>query len=167
MPTDQPFQKILATAAGVLLAGVLLAAPALAATEQTREGYVAQVEPICKANTKANEKILAGVRREIKQGKLKLAGGRFGRAATAFGKAVGQIRAIPQPSADRSRLAKWLGYLDKETALLREISEALKAGKKHRVQALSVRLTQNGNLTNDTVLGFGFNYCLIKQSRFT
>jgi hypothetical protein len=166
MPTDQPFSKLLATAGGALLGAALLGAVALGATEQTRESYVAQVEPICKSNTKANEKILAGVRKEIKQGKLKLAGGRFSRAATAFEKAVNQIRAVPQPSADRPRLTKWLGYLDKETALLREIGKALKAGKKHRVQALSVRLTQNGNLANDTVLGFEFNYCLIRQSRF-
>jgi hypothetical protein len=166
MPSDRPFSRLLAAAAIALLIAAALAGAA-AATEQTRESYVAQVEPICKTNTKANEKILAGSRREIKEGRLKLAAGQFGRAATAFGKAVEQIRAVPQPSADKARLAKWLGYLDKETGLLREISKALKAGNKHRVQALSVRLTQNGNLANDTVLGFGFNYCLIRQSRFS
>jgi len=166
MPSDRPFSRLFPIGTAVLLAAALLAGSA-AATEQTRESYVAQVEPICKVNTKANEKILAGSRREIKEGRLKVAAGQFGRAATAFGKAVNQIRAAPQPSADEARLAKWLGYLDRETGLLREIGKALKAGNKHRVQALSVRLTQNGNLANDTVLGFGFNYCLIKQSRFS
>ncbi len=168
MPTDRRTPKILAAAAAAaLIAMALLCAAAPAATEQTRESYVAQVEPICKVNTKANEQILSGVRREIKKGKLKLAAGQFARASAAFGRAVKQIRAVPQPPADTAKLSKWLGYLDQETKLLGEIGKALKAGNKPRVQTLSVRLTANGNLANNTVLGFEFNYCLIKSSRFS
>ena len=85
------------------------AAAALGVTspEQTRESYVAQVEPICKTNTKANERILAGAEKKIKEGKLKVAAGQFTQAAAAFGKAVKQIKAVPQPAADAAKLTKW------------------------------------------------------------
>ena len=147
----------------------VLAATAFAATDptQTREGYVAAVEPICKQNTKANEQILAGVRKKIQQGQLSVAAGKFARASSAFGKAVTQLRAVPQPPADAAKLNKWLGYLDKETKLLREIGKALKDDQKAKAQRLSVQLTHNGNTANNQVLGFGFDYCLIDSSRFS
>ena len=169
MKTLSRSSKLFATAAAALFAVALLASGALAVTspDQTREGYVAKVEPICKANTKANEAILDGVRKKIQKGQLKVAAGQFAKAATAFGKAVKQLRAVPQPVADKVKLEKWLGYLDDETKLLGEISQALKADKKTKAQSLSVRLTHNGNLANNTVLGFEFNYCLIDSSRFS
>jgi len=152
----------------VALAAVL-AATAFAATDpsQTRESYVATLEPICKQNTKANEQILSGVRKKIQQGKLSVAAGKFARAASAFGKAVKQLRAVPQPPADAAKLNKWLGYLDKETKLLSEISKALRNDQKTRAQSLSVQLTRNGNVANNQVLGFEFDYCLIDSSRFS
>jgi hypothetical protein len=161
--------KLVASASVALLVAGLLAAAALGVTsaEQTRESYVAQVEPICKTNTKANERILAGAEKKVKQGKLKVAAGQFTQASSAFAKAVKQIKAVPQPVADGAKLAKWTGYLEDETKLLSEIGVALKAGKKSKAQTLSVKLTHNGNLANNAVLGFDFNYCLIDSSRFS
>jgi hypothetical protein len=161
--------KLVVSAAAALLAVAACAATALAVTSagQTREGYVAQVEPICKTNTKANERILAGAEKKVKKGQLKVAAGQFTQASAAFGKAVKQIAAVPQPVADQAKLAKWLGYLEGETKLLSEIGKALKAGNKGKAQTLSVRLTHNGNLANNAVLGFEFNYCLIDSSRFS
>lgn len=169
MPFESRPSKVLAAALAALLCSALLASAALAITDpgQTREGYVARVEPICKVNTKSNERILAGVRKEIKQGKLKLTAGRFKQAAAAFGRAVKQIAAVPQPPADQAKLTKWLGALGDEQALLGEIGKALKAGRKTRAQSLSVRLSHNGNVANTIVLGFEFDYCLIRASRFS
>ncbi len=147
----------------------LLAAGAVAATSptQTRESYVAAVEPICKTNTKANEQILAGVRKKIQKGQLAVAAGQFAKASSAFGKAVKQIKAVPQPPADTAKLGKWFGHLEEETKLLGEIGKALKADKKSKAQTLSVRLTHNGNIANNAVLGFDFDYCLIDSSKFS
>jgi hypothetical protein len=158
-------RKLFGTA---LVLCAVLVATAFAATSptQTRESYVAAVEPICKRNTKANEAILSGVRSKIKQGKLAVAAGQFARASTAFGKAVTQLRAVPQPPADAAKLNKWLTYLDKERKLLAEIGKALKSNQKTRAQSLSVQLTHNGNVANNQVLGFDFDYCLIDSSRF-
>lgn len=157
---------VVLSAAAVLTALLASAAFAMTSPTQTRDGYAAQVEPICKQNTKANERILAGVRKQIKQGKLDVAAGKFGKAATAFAKAVRQLKAVPQPTADAAKLGKWLKILDDETKLLREISKALSAGNKGKVQTLYVRLTHNGNVANNAVLGFDFNHCLIESSKF-
>lgn len=154
--------------AAVLALAALLATSAFAATSptQTRESYATAVEPICKTNTKANEQILAGVRKKIQKGQLAVAAGQFGKAANAFGKAVKQIKAVPQPVADVAKLKKWFGYLEKETKLLSEISKALKGDQKSKAQTLSVQLTRNANLANNAALGFDFDYCLIDPSKF-
>src|SRR5262245_54780585 len=81
---------------------------ALGAEEVTRPEYKAMVEPICKTNTEANEKILKGVRRKVQQGKLKPAGRQFTRASTALQKTLSQLREVPQPAADEERLGEWL-----------------------------------------------------------
>ncbi len=169
MKTAGRSSKLVMSVGAALLMLALCAATALAvtSTEQTREGYVAQVEPICKANTTANERILAGAEKKVKQGKLKSAAGQFTQAAAAFGKAVQQLKAVPQPAADGARLAKWLRYLDGEQQILGEIGTALKAGKKARAGELKARLVHNGNLANNTVLVFEFNYCKIDPSRFS
>lgn len=162
-------KRLALTAATALLAVAALAAGAFAATspDQTRESYVTEVEPICKVNTKANEQILSGVRKKVQKGQLAVAAGQFTKASAAFGKAVKQLKAVPQPTADAAKLNKWLGYLETETKMLGEIGKALKAGDKNKAQTLSVKLTHNGNLANNTVLGFEFDYCLIDSSKFS
>ncbi|MCW2987213.1 MAG: hypothetical protein JWM24_151 [Solirubrobacterales bacterium] len=169
MKTMSRSSKLFVSGTAALLVLALGAAAALGVTsaEQTRESYVAQVEPICKTNTKANERILSGAEKKVKEGKLSVAAGQFTKAASAFTKAVKQIKAVPQPVADKAKLAKWTGLLEGETKLLSEIGKALKAGQKSKAQTLSVRLTHNGNLANNAVLGFDFHYCLIDSSRFS
>ena len=161
--------RVRMTLGAALALAAVLAATAVAATSptQTRESYVATVEPICKKNTKANEQILSGVRKKIQQGKLSVAAGKFAKASTAFGNAVKQLRAVPQPPADAPKLNKWLSYLDKETKLLAEIGKALKKDEKNKAQRLSVQLNRNGVTANNQVLGFEFDYCLIDSSRFS
>lgn len=155
-------------AAVVFAVGAVLASAAIAAVpEQTRESYVAQVEPICKANTKANQRILAGAEKKVKEGKLKVVAGQFLRAAVAFEKAIKQLRAVQQPTADATKLTKWLKQLNKEAQMLREIGKALKNGNKVKAQTLRVRLTHNGNVANNIVLGFDFKDCLIDSSKFS
>ena len=169
MKTVSRSSKLFVGAVAALLVLALGATAALGVTsaEQTRETYVAQVEPICKTNTKANERILAGAEKKVKEGKLKVAAGQFTQAAAAFTKAVKQIKAVPQPVADKAKLAKWTGYLETETKLLAEIGKALKAGKKTQTQTLSAKPTHNDNPANNAVLGFDFDYCLIDSSRFS
>ena len=132
----------------------------------TRPEYVETVEPICKANSEANSRILKGVKDQVKQGKLAPAGARFIRASSALGKTVGQIAAVPQPTEDAAKLTKWIGYLKKEKTYLQQIGKALKTSDKFQAQKLAVQLNRNNNKANNTVISFNFHECRIDSSRF-
>jgi hypothetical protein len=157
------FRIPLLAAVALLTLGASLAM----AEEVARETYKAQVEPICKTNTQANEKILKGVRQEVKAGKLKQAGAQFQKAAAALRKAYLQLKAVPQPPADMAKLTKWLSYVKTEGKLFEEAATALKANNKTRAQTIVVKLTHNANLANNQVISFGFRYCKLEPSKFT
>jgi ribosome maturation protein Sdo1 len=138
-----------------------------AQAEISRDEYKSAVEPICKANSQANERILKGVRQEVKANKLKKAATRFSKAQTALNKAYSQLKAVAQPEADVAKLTKWLGYVKIEADLFGTISKKLKAGQRGAAQAKVSKLTSNANLANSTVLAFGFHYCRFEPSKFT
>jgi len=151
----------------VVLAIALVGASLASAEEVTRDSYTAQVEPICKTNTEANEKILKGVRQMVKQDKLKPAGVQFSKAAKALKTAYAQLKAVPQPPADAAKLGKWLSYVKTESDLFESAASALKAGNKTKAQTFVIKLTHNANLANNQVLSFGFRYCKLEPSKFT
>jgi hypothetical protein len=157
----------LALLASVAVLSLSLAAPVAMAAAPTRDEYKAQVEPICKTNTKANERILAGVRKQVKEGKLKAAGVQFSKAAGALKAALNELRSVPQPTADSARLGKWLGYIKTQVELFEKVAKKLKSGDKVGAQAGVVRLTHTANLANNQVLVFEFNYCRLDPSKFT
>ena len=132
----------------------------------SREEYVAAVEPICKTNAEASAKILEGVRGKVKAGKLDAAAAQFSRASEALKKTLAQLRAVPQPQADRARLAKWLGDLKSGAELFQQAGAKLAAGDKTGAQAMMLRLNHNGNLANNRVLDFEFTYCRFESSKF-
>lgn len=138
-----------------------------AAAEVDRATYKAQVEPICKTNSQANERILKTVRRDVKAGKLKKAARSFAQAGAALKQTYTQLKAVPQPSADEAKLGKWLGYVKVEYELFLKVSKKLKAGNKHAAQSLVNKLTSNANLANATVLAFEFHYCRFEPSKYT
>jgi hypothetical protein len=151
----------------LLTAALFCLLVSLAAAEQTRESYKAQVEPICQENSKANERILKGARQEVKQGKLALAGSKFLKASAALKKAYNQLAAVAQPSADAARLGKWLGYVKQEAELFTQGGKALKANNKHKAQQIVNKLSDVANLANSTVLAFSFHYCRFEPSKYT
>jgi hypothetical protein len=164
MPVRGPiFRAGLGVAAIVVLA---VAAPA-AATEVTRDSYKEAVEPICKVNTEANEKILKGAKAEVQANKLAPAAIQFTKAAAALKKAYAQLAAVPQPSADKAKLAKWLSYVKAETQLFEATAAKLKAGNKLAAESMVVRLEHTANLANNQVAAFEFEYCRFEPSRFT
>jgi hypothetical protein len=158
--------SLLGLAVGVALAVAAPVALGVVDPAQTRPAYVEAVEPICKANTEANSRILKGVKDQVKQEQLAAAGKRFVRASTALGKAVNQIAKVPQPPADATKLTKWIGYLRQEKTYLQQIGQALKAKDKFHAQKLAVQLNRNNNKANNTVISFGFKECRIDSSRF-
>ncbi len=137
------------------------------ADEVTRETYKDAVEPICAVNAKANERILKGVRADVKKGKLSPAGTRLIKAAKALKRTYSELKAVPQPSADTARLAKWLSYVKTEASLFEKTGKALKAGNKHLAQRLEIQLTHNANKANNQVLSFNFKSCHFEPSKYT
>ena len=156
--------KSIATTA--LLALALLAVPAFAA-EQTREGYVAAVEPICKVNKQSSDRYLKGVTALVKSDKLEKAGQNFSKAALALEKAQKQLAAVPKPPADAAKLTKWLAGIKAEVARMRTISTKFKQGNKSRASALAVRLQHDATQTNNLVIAFEFTYCNIDPSQYS
>lgn len=159
-------QGRLVTLALALVLALIVSVPTARAAEISREEYVAQAEPICKANVLTNKRIFKGAKGKVKAGKLKAASRHFFRAATAFETTIRQLAAVPAPTADEARIARWLGYLRDEAAIIREIGRALAAGDRPRASSHSVDLNANSNRANNTVLGFGFDYCRIDPTRF-
>jgi hypothetical protein len=158
----------------VVLLGAMvsfLAAPLVYATEITepeldRKQFVEQAEPICKQNVLANKRIFQGAKAEVKAGELKRASTHFFRAAQAFGKTIGELAALPRPSADAARIGRWLGLLKDNRAIILKIGRALAAGQKQKASSYSIELNRNSTKANNAVLSFGFDYCRIEPARF-
>lgn len=149
----------------VAAAALLGAVPSMAA-EQTPEGYKEAVEPICKANTEANEKILKGVRAKVKAGKLDAAAKQFRGAARALKRTRTQLLAVPKPPEDATRLTKWLGYVKTEIDLFEAVARKLSHDEATAAQRMVVRLINNAKQANNQVLDYEFRYCRFKPSRF-
>lgn len=164
MNWDNP--RRFAATVGIFFAGVLPASLA-AAAEITSDEYVARVEPICKRNVEANTRIFKGAKQEVKAGELKKGSTHFLRAATALGKTIKQIEAVPMPAQDKAMLTRWIGLLHSEQGYFQKIGKALAAGDKYKAQGLSVKLNRNSNQANNAILALDFEYCRIDPSRFS
>jgi hypothetical protein len=158
-----PAKKLISTfVAATALLGVV---PSIAA-EATRDSYVQAVEPICKANTEANEKILKGVRAKVKSGKLDAASKQFLAAARALKRTRAQLMKVPKPPADATRLTKWLGYVKTEATLFEAVGRKLAKDEVTSAQKMVVRLISNARQANNQVLDFEFRYCRFQPSKF-
>jgi hypothetical protein len=153
--------------AAAVAALVLIVCGAAFAAEVTRDEYKEAAEPICKSSTKANERILAGVRAEVKKGKLKTAAVKFAKASAEQAQTLRELEALPRPAADEARLAHWFSYLKIEAELFATAGKKLKAGEKPGAEHVFTKLTQNINKANLQVLPFGFNYCRLNAAKIS
>jgi hypothetical protein len=153
-----------------LIASVVLAASivglASAVEAPTREEYVRQLEKICEPGAKQTQQAMDGVRDDVHQSRIGLAAYKFGRAASIFGRTIKTIGRVPRPSADMERLKDWFTYLKRQEKYQLEIAAQLRLRHTIKAQRLTARFIHNGNLANNVVLAFGFNYCSFKFSRF-
>jgi hypothetical protein len=133
----------------------------------SRTEYVAELEEICKPGAKETQKAMDGVRDDVHYpSRIPIAAQKFEKAAGIFGGTIDKISAVPRPPADASRLTKWFGYLKRQEQYLREIADELRADHTIKAQRLTARFIHHGNLANNVTLGFGFNYCSFRFSRF-
>jgi len=149
-----------------LLTLLLLAADVSAAEGPTRDEYVGRLEAICKPDALATQRAMKGARADIRAERLPAAAGKFAKAASIFGSTVREISAAPRPPADTVRLRKWFVYLNRQADYLRQITGELRRDHAIKAQRLTARFIHNGNLANNVVLAFGFDYCSFKFSRY-
>ncbi len=156
-------KKLIVSLAAVAM---LLAAVPAFADGPTPDEYKEQVEPICQTNTEANEKILKGVRANVKDGKLKKASRQFLSAAKALKHTREQLLKVTQPSEDAARLTKWLKGVKTEVELLEATGGKLAKGEKNAALRMVVRLRSNAMKTNNIVLDYQFRYCRFDPGKF-
>jgi hypothetical protein len=161
-----PLRIAALTAAAMLL----LVASVRAEEGPSRAEYVEQVEPICQANTEANQRILKNVKTKARSkapATVREAGAQFIRASRAFGSAERKIAAVPRPAADDARLLKWFKYLGIVKANLLKLGKALKAGEKILAAHEQIRVERASNAANNVSFIFEFHYCHLSASNFT
>jgi hypothetical protein len=160
-------KKSFAVLSAAVLTLSMLAVPFVEAAEVTRESYKEAVEPICKTNVESNERILKGVKSKVKAGKLDAAATQFTKAAGTLHKALAKLKAVPQPTADEAKLAKWLKYIQEEEGYFLKIAKKLKEGDKNGATAMQIRLSHTASQANNQVLAFEFKYCRVEPSKFS
>jgi hypothetical protein len=158
-----PKKKLITSFAAVAM--LLAAVPAFAESPTPQE-YKEQVEPICQANTEANEKILKGARANVKAGKLKQASRQLFAAAKALKHTRAQLLGVPKPAEDAARLTKWLQGAKVEVEMLEATGRKLAKGEKNAAVKMVVRLESNANKTNNLVLDYQFRYCRFQPAKF-
>lgn len=148
------------------LLALLGGAAAVAAEPPSRGEYVAQLEGVCRPDAAATQVAMRGARADLRAERLAVATAKFAKATRIFGGTVKEIAAVPRPPEDKARLARWFGYLNRQESYLRRITAQLRAGRAIKAQRLTARFIHSGNLANNVVLAFGFNYCSFKFSRY-
>lgn len=154
-----------AVAAACLVSSALGAAAAADAAPSQTE-YVGQLESICKPNVEQTQRAVRGLRADVQAERLGIAAGKLLRAQQIFDRTVQAITAVPRPPADAAQLSKWFGYLRLQESYLQRAASALQARRIVSYQHNAVRFVHTGNLANDVVITYGFNYCRFKFSRF-
>lgn len=142
-----------------------VAAVAHGAEEPTRETYVATVEPICKRDREAAEKILTGAKDAIREGRLDVAGRQLVRASQRFGESIRQLVAVPRPPADEAKLQKWFKFLRIVRDRIRQTGVYYKEGKRLQATHESIRVERSGNAANNVSYSLKFKYCRLSRSR--
>ena len=154
----------------VLIAAVTLLVAASARAEEgvpSRAEYVAQVDPICEANTLANKRILKNVREKARNDKtMKQAGAQFTQASVAFGKTIDKIATVPRPPADDTRLLKWFDQLRIVQSKLGTLGKALKEENEIKAAHEQIKVERASNAANNVGFVFEFRYCRITPGRF-
>lgn len=150
----------------ILAVALSIVATAPAAEAPTRDEYVEGLEKVCKPDALATQKAMKGARGDIRAERFAVAAKKFAQATTIFGGNVKEISAKPRPAADVERLNKWFTYLKRQEAYLGQVTEQLRQDHPTKALRLIQRFIHTGNLANNVVLAFGFDWCSFEFSRY-
>jgi hypothetical protein len=150
----------------LLAVALIVAAAAPAAEAPTRDEYVDRLEKVCKPDALATQRAMKGARADVRAERLAVAATKFAKATSIFGGTVKEISAVPRPSSDAERLTEWFTFLKRQESYLGQITEQLRQDHAIKAQRLTARFIHSGNLANNVVLAFGFDWCSFKFSRY-
>lgn len=137
----------------------LVAVPLARGEEQTRDTYRAQVEPICKANREANERIMSGARKRVNRNELAPAGRQFIRLSTSLGGLIGRLAKVPPPTTDVHRIERWIEIVKLLKTRVRKVGEYFIEGEKIKANHEAVWAERAGISANNTTIVLHFHYC--------
>jgi hypothetical protein len=140
------------------LAFALVAGSAGAEEVSESYAYVERAEPICQTFFKR----LDTGRRPIyvtRPRSLASRAHQFTRNARLLGKTGHELRAVPEPRADESKLAQWLADLKAISSTSAQIGVALNPVNVSLLKRLEPRFLRDLQLAEQTVAVFHFHYC--------
>jgi hypothetical protein len=146
---------------GILAAivALLAIAPLAAAAEEERQSYKTRVEPICKANRLANERIMSGARQRINKKRFVPAGRQFIRVSRSFGGLIRRLAPIPAPPGDERRVTRWLKFMRLLKARVRRVGKYYKEGAEIKAAHESILAERSGISANNISIVFKVRYC--------
>lgn len=151
-------KRPLGTFAAILVV-LLVSAPLVAGAEQTRETYVAQIEPICETNRSANERIMEGARERINRDELESAGKQFIQVSASFGGLIKRLATVSPPPADSHRVDRWFEQMRLLKTRLRNVGKYYKEGKEIKATHESILAERSGLSANNISIVFKVRNC--------
>lgn len=144
------------------IATALLAIAPLAQGEeqaQTRETYKTQIEPICQANRKANERIMDGAQRRINRKEFVPVSKQFIRVSESFGSLIPKLAAVPPPAGDERRVERWFEQMRLVKTRLRQTGRYYKEGEDIKAAHESILAERSGISANNISIVFKVRHC--------
>lgn len=143
---------------------LLVAVPIASGEEQTRESYKAQIEPICKANRAANERIMDGAQKRVNRDEFVAVGKQFIRVSGSFGNLIGKLVGVAPPIGDERRVERWLEQMRLLKTRLRQTGKYYKEGEDIKAAHEAILAERSGISANNISIVFKVRYC--RFSRF-
>jgi hypothetical protein len=148
-----------------ILAVLLVSAPLVLGAEQTRETYKAQVEPICKVNREANERIMDGAQKRVNKREFTAVGNQFIRVSESFGSLIPKLVTVPPPLGDERRVKRWFEQMRLLKTRLRQTGKYYKSGEDIKAAHEGILAERSGIAANNISIVFKVRYC--RFSRFS
>jgi len=150
----------------IAIIAVFLLSAAVAKADTGIDSYVRAVEPVCKKNTEASSRVLAGVRDKVRANQFNAAARQFNAAAAELARTRAQLQAIASSPTQAEVLNRWFGKIAGIEKALRQIGAALSVQNKYLAQRRSITLMRESLGANNVVISYNFDWCRFNPARF-
>jgi len=127
--------------------------------EQTQESYKERIEPICKGNRIANERIMSGARQRIKRKMWVPVGKQFIRVSGSFGRLIKRLGPVPPPVGYERTVQRWAKFMRLVKLRLFKVGKLYKAGEDIKAAHMSILAERAGISANNISIVFKVREC--------